>query len=180
MIKSSRADSRVSCLKKLLHFSDPLSLRPQGTVITLLLRMEPKWVSETSEVFKQLTRLSACWDFIQLIRREILRRIWDDKYSTQLFDMQALVLHEVTLRLWPSLQFIDVCWIYYAIRCTDVKAWLTERRKVSHRSWLSAYRLNISKERIRVQVHSFKTLYLRIRIFKCASYKWNVVDFNEI
>jgi hypothetical protein len=62
-MNSSGADSRVNCLKT-SDVSETLSLHPQGKR-SLALRMETECVSETSEVFKQLTRLSARKDLIQ-------------------------------------------------------------------------------------------------------------------
>jgi hypothetical protein len=56
-MKSSLADSRVDCVKTSdVSETDSLSLR-----------METESVSETSEVFKQLTRISAQEDFINFV-----------------------------------------------------------------------------------------------------------------
>jgi hypothetical protein len=68
-VNSSRADSRVNCLKT-SDVSETLNLHHQGS---LSLRMETGYVSETSEVFKQLTRLSARDEFVQFCRRECLK-----------------------------------------------------------------------------------------------------------
>jgi hypothetical protein len=62
-MNSSRADSHVNCLKT-FQVSGTHCLHPQGKW-SLSLRMETECVSETSEVFKQLTRLSAREEFIQ-------------------------------------------------------------------------------------------------------------------
>jgi hypothetical protein len=88
-MNSSRADSRVNCLKtsdvsetrsaSILWQRDHLVISQSpssGKEISkwsLSLRMETERVSETSEVFKQLTRLSAREEFIQFCRRESLK-----------------------------------------------------------------------------------------------------------
>jgi hypothetical protein len=68
-MNSSRADSRINCLKT----SDVSETRSVSILRESDLRMETERVSETSEVFKQLTRLSAREKFIKFCRPESLK-----------------------------------------------------------------------------------------------------------
>jgi hypothetical protein len=67
-MNSCWADSRVNCVKT-NDVPEAVSILWESD---LSLRMETECASETSEVFKQLTRLSAREQFIQFCRRENL------------------------------------------------------------------------------------------------------------
>jgi hypothetical protein len=71
-MNSCRADSHVNFLKT----SDVSETHSVSILRESDLRMERECVSETSEVFKQITRLSAREDFIKFCRRESLKRLF--------------------------------------------------------------------------------------------------------
>jgi superfamily II helicase len=76
-MNSSRADSRVNCLKT-ADVSETHSISILRESRSLSLRKETECLSETLEIFKQFTRLSAR-EFIQFCRRESLEtyvNIW--------------------------------------------------------------------------------------------------------